>query len=120
MSSQTKFTFECQNCGNCCSGSTGAVWVDDNEIAALANFLNEKVDDFLKKYTRKKNGKITLIEIQKKENDYWCVFLDKNKHCKVYQVRPMQCRTYPYWQKIIENSKNLEITAAECKGIKLE
>ena len=31
--------FECTQCGKCCSGAPGFVWVDDGEVAAMAQVM---------------------------------------------------------------------------------
>ena len=36
--------FECTQCGACCSGEPGYVWVDEAEIAAMANEMKMSVD----------------------------------------------------------------------------
>ena len=43
--------FECSQCGDCCTGAPGYVWVNKQEIAALAADIGEDdVAAFEKKY----------------------------------------------------------------------
>ena len=55
---------------------------------------------------------LSLIEKQK----YDCVFLESGK-CSVYQARPIQCRTYPFWEEILKSEKAWNEEAAYCPGI---
>ena len=44
-----------------------------------------------------------------------CVFFDfEKKGCKIYEARPTQCRTFPFWEYFKNNQEELE---AECPGI---
>ena len=45
--------FECTQCGACCSGEPGYVWVNDEEIAAMAEEMGLEVDAFEGKFVRK-------------------------------------------------------------------
>ena len=42
-----------------------------------------------------------------------CVFLDQEtNYCRIYEARPVQCRTYPFWPSIL---KSQEAWNAECR-----
>ena len=73
--------FKCTQCGKCCTGSSGFVWVDDEEIKVMAEFLNIQVSDFKKLYTKKVGQKWTLVE--KKSQNHSCIFYE-NQKCRVY------------------------------------
>src|SRR5437868_4572601 len=53
--------FQCTGCGKCCTGSPGAVWVNEEEIVALAKLLNISIQEFSKKYIRRLQGRLSLI-----------------------------------------------------------
>jgi len=38
--------------------------------------------------------------------DYGCVFLDPFGQCSIYDVRPVQCRTYPFWPSLLESKED--------------
>ena len=48
--------------------------------------------------------------------DQHCVFLKDNK-CSVYEVRPSQCRTYPFWPQHILGRAEWEAEAVRCEGM---
>ena len=48
--------------------------------------------------------------------NYNCVFLT-DEGCSIYPVRPLQCRTYPFWPYLLEDRAILEAEKASCPGI---
>lgn len=107
--------FKCTGCGKCCEGSPGYVWINNEEIELMAKHLKISVDSFKKKYTRLVGKRISLIELEKK--NFACVFL-KDNQCSIYEARPKQCRTYPFWPKVLESKKNWDEEASYCEGIR--
>ena len=65
--------FTCTQCGKCCTGEPGFVWVTDDEVAAIAKFRGEPLREFVPLYTREVRGRRTLRE--KANGD--CVFYDE-------------------------------------------
>lgn len=65
--------FTCTQCGDCCTGEPGFVWVTDEEIAAIAEFRKEPVGEVTQLYTRRSKGRRTLKE--KANGD--CVFFER-------------------------------------------
>ena len=104
--------FTCTQCGDCCTGAPGFVWVTDEEVAAIAKFRGEAVAEFRELYTRKSRGRRTLRE--KANGD--CVFYDRKDGCTIYPVRPPQCRTWPFWESNVETPEAWERTKAVCPG----
>ena len=108
--------FECTGCGKCCSGASGYVWVSEPEMQAIADVLKMPLDLFKRKYTRQKNNHYSLIEKKALNGEFDCIFL-KNNQCEVYQARPIQCRTFPWWQQNLNTEASWELAAKECEGI---
>lgn len=106
--------FECTGCGNCCSGSPGYVWVNEQEVEAIAEYLKIPIDKFRKTYLRQKEGRFALVELKYKNYD--CIFLKDNK-CSIYPVRPVQCRTYPWWIANLSSKEAWENAAKTCEGM---
>ena len=104
--------FTCTQCGDCCTGEPGFVWVSDAEVQALAKSRGEKVAEFLAVYTRTSRGRRTLRE--KANGD--CVFWEAGRGCTVYSLRPAQCRTWPFWESNLETPADWERTVAVCPG----
>jgi Fe-S-cluster containining protein len=104
--------FACTRCGNCCTGQPGFVWVNDQEVEAIAAFRGEPVEEVLGLYTRREGSRRTLKE--KANND--CVFWDREAGCTVYEVRPRQCRTWPFWEVNLASPQDWERAARDCPG----
>lgn len=105
--------FECTQCGDCCSGEPGYVWVDEEEIQAMARELDLSVDAFEKKFIRTIGKDKSLTEY--KDGD--CILLDrKTRRCTVYGGRPIQCRTWPFWNSNLKKKKDWKETCEVCPG----
>lgn len=106
--------FACTQCGKCCGGAPGTIRVSDDEIAALAAHVGLSDSEFRRRCTRRlRNGDISLVE---KEN-YDCIFFDGNRGCTVYDDRPRQCRTWPFWNSVVFSSETWNDEAGECPGM---
>ena len=103
--------FSCTRCGNCCRGP-GYVWVDDAEVELLACHFELSYDQFCKMYTRK-IGKNRSLRDQANED---CIFFDQEAGCLVYDVRPIQCRTWPFWPHNLESPEDWGTTQKRCPG----
>lgn len=108
--------FQCTECGKCCTGAPGNVWVSEQEIEAIAKNLNISIEKFKKKYLRQRYNRYALIEKKNEKNDYDCIFL-KDKKCTIYQARPVQCRTFPWWRQNLNSEESWKSAAKDCEGI---
>ena len=109
---QDGLRFKCTRCGACCTGPPGYVWVNDKEIAAIAEYRGELVEETTERHTRPANNGRSLRE--KANGD--CVFYDKEVGCTVYPVRPRQCRTWPFWESNVVTPDAWERTCDICPG----
>jgi len=109
---QDGLRFKCTRCGACCTGPPGYVWVNDKEIAAIAEYRCESVEETTKRHTRPVNNGRSLRE--KANGD--CVFYDKEVGCTVYPVRPRQCRTWPFWESNVVTPETWRRTCEICPG----
>lgn len=105
--------FKCTECGQCCTGAPGYIWVNDQEIKQIAAFLNLSSEEFSRRYLRHVKGRLSLVELPK---TYDCIFL-KDKKCQIYPVRPTQCRTFPWWPQHLKSEKEWREAATFCEGI---
>jgi Fe-S-cluster containining protein len=106
--------FGCKQCGGCCGGEPGYVWVTDEEIAAMAKELGFSKFEFENAFVRLIRGKKKSL-IERSNGD--CVLFDEKKRgCTVYKSRPVQCRTWPFWDQNIDRPSSWEKTAKFCRG----
>ena len=104
--------FECTRCGQCCRGE-GYVWVSRERIAEMAEFLGISAESFTRRYVRLAKGRLSLVE----KEDADCVFWEAGLGCVVYPVRPVQCRTFPFWPEHVESRAAWRQLAAVVPGI---
>ncbi len=105
--------FGCTQCGACCTGGPGYVWLSEEDIENLCQTLKLPREEFLKRYARKVFTRYALREDAK---NYDCVFL-KGKKCEVYTSRPKQCRTFPWWKEHLTNPEAWKEAGSYCEGI---
>jgi Fe-S-cluster containining protein len=105
--------FECTRCGRCCRGP-GNVWINDEEIEALAKLIGRSVDEFRKSHTRR-GGRRGVVLRQKRNQD--CIFWDDGAGCTVYTARPKQCSTYPFWKAVLHSEYNWQSERRSCPGV---
>ncbi len=109
-------SFECTQCGNCCSGEPGYVWATKEEIAGIAKFLGRTDGTLDKKYLRRVGLRYSLTE--KPGGD--CIFLkraDGKSMCGIYPVRPLQCRTWPFWKENLKSADAWNEANQNCPGL---
>jgi hypothetical protein len=113
--------FACTQCGNCCSGSPGYVLVSVEEIRALAMRLRIDEAEFRSRYTKRTALGVSLVETRT-EHGLDCVFLDREAKpgkaiCGVYEDRPGQCRTWPFWGINLKSERSWRNAAQTCPGM---
>lgn len=106
--------FQCSQCGDCCTGAPGFVWVNDEEIRALADeVLGGDVEKFEDEYVRKVGARRSLKEF----SDGACVlFNNETRKCTVYESRPRQCKTWPFWDSNLKSPEDWAHTCEVCPG----
>lgn len=105
--------FSCRRCGACCTGEPGHVWLAEEEVASLAAHCGMPREAFLGRYARRVYGMWSLRE----EEDGRCIFFARETGCSVYAARPRQCRTWPFWPRIVAERRAWEEEAAHCPGM---
>lgn len=106
--------FQCQGSGNCCvsRGGYGYVYLTKSDRKAMAKQLGIPAATFTQKYCDQEAG---IWKLKNGPTDD-CVFL-KDKRCTVYQGRPTQCRTWPFWPEVM-NAKTWGGEVAKfCPGV---
>ncbi len=115
-----KYSFNplaCQSCeGRCCTGESGYIWITPEEMQKVADLLELDFAEFTSNYVKKVGYKYSLIE-KKNGDSFECIFFDsEKKRCTIYEARPKQCRTFPFWESFKDN---IDEVVKECPGIVL-
>lgn len=105
--------FQCQGCGDCCRGPGGYVWVTDEEARELAQALGMDFETFASTMLRRTPSGLALIDSGKGD----CPLLLANGGCKVYKNRPIQCRTWPWWDENLASESRWNDAATRCPGM---
>lgn len=105
--------FKCTGCGKCCTGAPGYVYLSQTDLENLSKRLKLSPQDFAVRYTRLVDGQYALLDRPFTSD---CIFLE-NKKCTVYESRPTQCRTYPWWLQNLKNPEDWESAKEKCEGI---
>lgn len=88
------------------------MWVGPEEIARIADYRGETVEAFSGRFVRQVGRRYSLIE--KPNHD--CVFWDARKGCTVYEARPEQCRSWPFWPENLDSPEDWDHVRSVCPG----
>lgn len=104
--------FACQGSGRCCvsRGNIGYVYLTLEDRRRLAATLGIPVRAFTRRYCAKTDGQFHL-----RDEGPDCLFL-KDRGCTVYEGRPTQCRTWPFWPENM-GARAWSVVAAYCPGV---
>ena len=115
---KSELRFECTQCGECCTlrGDYAYVYLSEEEVESLAGLLRLGIATFRRRYTHvDKDGWTQLAGADGGER---CVFLDpETKRCGVYEARPTQCRTFPFWREFVKDGRWTPEVRSMCEGI---
>ena len=119
--------FRCTACGNCCSGPPGYVWISEEEVGRLAAHLGRTVEDVRRRYVRGVDGRLSLKERKNLEGKHDCIFLtdlppdpqtgERRRGCGIYEARPLQCRTWPFWDGVVGSKASWAHAKVVCPGM---
>ncbi|MDR0540574.1 MAG: YkgJ family cysteine cluster protein [Spirochaetaceae bacterium] len=106
--------FSCVRCSACCRGESGYVFITRAEALKIAGQCALSAEEFYAVYCRQVDlGAEKRFSLKEKSNGD-CVFW--NGGCGIYENRPAQCRTYPFWASMLESSEIWEKTSVACPG----
>ena len=106
--------FKCTQCGNCCTGAPGVVWVTEEELLAIAQYRGESIGETRIIHTKLMGGRMTLRDFPNGD----CTFFDgETRRCTIYPVRPPQCRTWPFWNSNLESPETWKRGQTVCPGM---
>ena len=103
--------FTCARCGDCCRGEEGYVWITADDIVRMADELEMTPEDFFRAYVREVEGAFSLKEMRNGD----CILYDEG--CRAYKVRPVQCRTFPFWPEYLSSPKAWKRAAIRCPAV---
>ena len=112
---QHALRFSCTQCGQCCATAGDYyVYLTEAESERIRASLQLSRGWFRRRFLRRIDaGDLVLASAP----DERCIFLDGEGRCRVYTVRPVQCRSYPFWPELIASAAAWNREARRCEGI---
>jgi Fe-S-cluster containining protein len=107
--------FQCQGSGKCCTshGEFGYVFMTLEDRTRMSKVLNLTLSEFTAIHCQKSGGIFHLIEEPGKPD---CKFLEGTR-CGVYEGRPTQCRTWPFWPEVMSAKSWKKDVVEFCPGV---
>ncbi len=109
--------FTCRQCSTCCRHDPGFVFLSFTDLERIVTVLDSTPAEVLRQYCRIVDvgggrRRISLIE----RSNYDCIFWQQGK-CTIYEARPLQCRSFPFWHEFVYDQARWEECAKSCPGI---
>jgi Fe-S-cluster containining protein len=108
--------FSCTRCSSCCRKESGFVYLSENDLSRLTNVFQMDYTAFIATWCRWVpwgHGSERLSLREKSTCD--CILW--NGGCTVYRERPLQCRTFPFWDSTLCSQEAWMNTGNGCPGI---
>jgi Fe-S-cluster containining protein len=108
--------FSCTRCSNCCRHTSGYVFLSPRDLDVIAGALAIDGPEALRRYCRQVDiGLAVRVSLKEKAN-LDCIFW-QNGGCSIYEARPLQCRSFPFWSSCLSSPAEWEHQAAQCPGM---
>ena len=113
---ESGLNFSCKRCSACCRYEPGFVFLSEEDLKKLSNALKLDRKSLLAVYCRwvtdwKGDEALSLKEKSNKD----CILWDDG--CTVYDVRPFQCVSFPFWESILASREAWKNAGSGCPGI---
>jgi Fe-S-cluster containining protein len=108
--------FSCTRCSSCCRHESGFVFLSEADVYGMAARLGVDYQGFLETYCRwvPWEGGADRLSLKEKSN-YDCIFWRQG--CLVYEERPIQCKTFPFWRSNVLSAEAWEAASRWCPGM---
>jgi len=105
--------FECTGSGKCCVSREeyGYVYLTLKDRQRLASYFKSPTRKFTREYCTSEDGLFYLKDFTRS-----CRFLQGTR-CGVYEARPAQCRTWPFWPENMKAKNWTKEVASFCPGV---
>ena len=127
---QSSLPFECTSCGKCCQ-TKGSVWMSPQDVRQASDWLQMEESTFISRYashtldptrtnqltttttattatstaTTTNSNTSPWVRLRNNSQEH-CIFLTIDKKCQIYPVRPIQCKTYPFWTNVMSSKQS--------------
>lgn len=108
--------FECTRCSRCCRHTPGYVFLSPPDLGRLAAALGLSRREFQERFCRTVDLGLTRRVSLKEKPNVDCI-LWENGGCSVYEARPVQCRSFPFWSACVASEEAWRLQAKGCPGM---
>ena len=109
---QFNFRFECQpECTHCCT-MAGNVFLTEDDVDRIAAHLELTPAEFREQHCLYDDEDLRLAGRSKDP----CRLVTATG-CSIHEVKPVQCRTFPYWPEYVVNKRSWKNLGSFCPGI---
>ncbi len=113
---QDGLQFECTRCSACCRHDPGWVFLSRNDLEKLCRATGLGEREFIDTWSREVDiGGFKRLSLKEKPN-FDCIFWNDGG-CSVYEHRPLQCSTYPFWSANLFSRAVWDDLEKSCPGI---
>lgn len=98
-------------CTNCCD-QKGYVYLTEKDLLNAAKFVGMTASAFESEYVYRTKHLLRLRKPPKSQ----CHFL-REGGCSIHPVKPVQCRTFPFWPELVRSRKEWQQAGRYCPGI---
>lgn len=113
---QDGLRFECQRCSCCCRHDPGYVLLSQGDLDRLAERFAISAEAFTSSYCRIVSlSGVKRLSLKEMKN-FDCIFWSDGG-CTVYEERPLQCRSFPFWPQLVVDRETWEKQKSGCPGI---
>jgi uncharacterized protein len=110
---QEGMRFECiEGCTKCCS-IPGKVFFTTEDIPRMAAHFGITVEECKAKHLKRFWGGVYELNYPETKP---CVFLGETG-CLIYDARPAQCRTFPFWPDNLKSEEAWLHVVESCEGV---
>lgn len=108
--------FECTMCGNCCRSKLDEpyryVTITKPDVERLRRFGFKLSASITKKFRGR-----TVLKLVEQDGERRCPFLAEDNKCSIHEMRPEQCRAFPWHGNVLESMESWEACGTRCEGI---
>ena len=82
------------------------------DIEAISRYVGTDSRKFVTEFCQQSGNRPLLAQ----RSDGYCIFWDKL--CTIHPVKPLMCRQWPFLKSLLVDSKNWQVMANSCPGIR--
>jgi Fe-S-cluster containining protein len=108
--------FSCQRCSSCCRFDPGFVNLSEQDLEKLQKWATMDRENCISSWCRwvSKGDGFEYLCLKEKSN-FDCILWDNG--CMAYELRPLQCSSYPFWSSLLSDIDWWEANGRDCPGI---